>query len=102
MRIIREGETLHVSEIEELAAANALNFESAVRAALPRCPRQINIDLSRTGFVDCGGLGALIAVRNCARRRNASATVRLLNPASSTRRLLTLAKTDSLFPIERL
>ena len=102
MKIVEQGETLHVSEIDQLAAADALGFESAVRAALPVCPRQINIDLSETGFVDCGGLGALIAVRNCARRRNSTATVRLLNPALPARRLLKLARADSLFPVERL
>ena len=74
---------------------------AAIRAALPVRPRQINIDLSEVRFVDCGGLGALIAVRNCARRRNSTATVKLLNPALSTRWLLKLTRADSLFPIER-
>ena len=101
MKIVRQGENLQVSEIDQLAAADAPRFQSAIRAALPVRPRQINIDLSEVRFVDCGGLGALIAVRNCARRRNSTATVKLLNPALSTRWLLKLTRADSLFPIER-
>jgi len=101
VKIVQQGGTLHVSEIDQLAAADAVGFESAVLAALPVKPRQINLDLSETDFVDCGGLGALIAVRNKARRRNSSVKVRVLNPAVAARRLFTLTRADSLFPVER-
>jgi anti-anti-sigma regulatory factor len=100
VRIIQKGETLDVTGVQHLGAANASGFESALRAALQACPKRIDIDLSQTGFVDCGGVGALVAVRNCARRRNACATIRLLNPALSAQRLLKLTGTDALFSIE--
>jgi anti-anti-sigma factor len=102
MKNVQDDETLSISEIEQLAAANASLFQSELRAALLGRPKQIDIDLSLTDFIDCGGLGALVAVRNCARNRNAEATVRLLNPAGTTRRLLKLTRMDALFPIEAI
>lgn len=99
MKIRQNGETLDVTEIQQLGAANAGVFESAIFAALSSGPHRIDIDLSETGFVDCGGVGALVAVRNCARRRNADATIRLLNPAVLARRLLKLTRMDCSFSI---
>jgi anti-anti-sigma factor len=101
MKIVQHGDTVSVTEIEQLAAATAAGFQSAIRDALPCCPRRIEIDLSQTAFVDCVGLGALVAVRKCARKRNAGVTVRLVNPALPTRCLLRLTRMDSLFPIEQ-
>lgn len=99
MKIIRQGETLNISEIDQLATGNADLFHATVAAALPECPTRLEIDLSKTHFVDCAGVGALIALRNCARRRNAKVSVRLLNPAVATRRLLRLTRIESEFPI---
>ena len=100
MKIVQKGETIGVTGIEQLAAANAGAFASALLAALHSRPQQVDIDLSETGFVDCVGVGALVAVRKCARRRNADATVRLLNPALPARCLLKLTGLDAFFPIE--
>ena len=100
MKIIRKGETLGVTGVQHLGAENASGFESALCAALKDRPQQIDIDLSETGFVDCGGVGALVAVRNCARRHNARATIRLLNPARPAQRLLMLTGMDTLFAVE--
>jgi anti-anti-sigma factor len=102
MKITQDDETLSVSDVEQLGAANAGVFQSAMAAALLGKPKRIDIDLSQTGFVDCGGVGALVALRNSARHRNAQVTVRLLNPAATTRRLLKLTRMDALFPIEAL
>jgi len=99
VKIIQNGETVDVTEIQQLDAANADLFESTVFAALRAGPHRIDIDLSETRFVDCCGVGALVAVRNCARRRNTHATVRLLNPALPARRLLELTRMDCSFPI---
>ena len=98
MRITQNGETLNVSELNELDVANAPRFQSAVRAVLPVA--SIDIDLSQVSFIDCGGVGALIALRNCARSRNATATIRLLNPSPRVRRMFQLTRVDKLFSIK--
>jgi anti-anti-sigma factor len=101
MKITRAGETLSVSQIEQLAAANSLSFQSELKAALPSDVQQIDIDLSETGFADCTGLGALIALRNCARHCcSANVIIRLLNPKPPIRRIFDLTRLDRIFPIE--
>jgi anti-anti-sigma factor len=100
MRIIRNGETIKVSEIEQLDNLSSPGFQSAIRASLPNAFRSIDIDLSRLGFIDCAGVGALIALRNSTRQRNAVATVRLLNPSPRARRMFQLTRIDKLFPIK--
>ena len=99
MKILRDGETLNVSQIGELDAANCRTFSSRLRELLPTA-RQIDIDLSRTRM-DCGGLGALVALRNCARRQNRNVAIRLLNPTLPVQRLIALTRMDRLFPIEQ-
>jgi len=101
MKIIRDGKRLRVSDIGELAAGNSGDFQSAVTASLGPNVMEIDIDLSETGFVDCGGVGALIALRKLVQRSGNSAAIRLLNPTSSARRLFQLTRMDRLFPIEQ-
>jgi len=76
MKIQPGGETLRVSEIQELGAANANAFE--VRGALTDGQKHIEIDLSQTAFIDSCGLGALIALHKTACGRKGA--VHLLNP----------------------
>jgi hypothetical protein len=45
-------------------------------------------------------VGALVAVRNCARRRNSNATIRLLRPGQPARQLLKMTGMDQYFRIE--
>jgi len=99
MKIIRDGKRLRVSEIDDLAAGNSGAFQSAVTASIGPNVMEIDIDLSKTGFVDCGGVGALVALRKTARRQNNGVTIRLLNPTSSAQRLFQLTGLDRLFPI---
>jgi len=100
MKIFRDGETLNVSEIAELDAATCRSFGSRLKAALPANVRRIDIDLSKTR-VDCGGLGALVALRNCVRERNDNVAIHLLNPTFAVQQLVTLTRLDRLFPIEQ-
>jgi anti-anti-sigma factor len=101
MKITRHNGTLTISEIDELVTGDSETLQSALTAALPAGVRQIEIDLSDTHFVDCGGLGALVGFRKCARTRNGDVTVRLLNPPRPVRRMVTLMQMDSTFPIEQ-
>jgi len=77
MKISRDGETLSVSNIRQLDAATCQSFRSRLKAALPRNVRRIDIDLTRTQM-DCGGLGALLALRKCARAENNDVAIHLV------------------------
>ena|SRR5436190_14528807 len=100
MKIIHDGETLRVSALTELAASNSGAFHSKLAAALTPKLNEIEIDLSDTHFLDCGGVGALVALRRSACSRNANVAIRLLNPTASARRIFELTRMDLLFPIE--
>ena len=100
MKIRQDGETLNVSEILELGTVNSALFNSELAAAFPSEINRIEIDLSDMEFVDCGGVGALVALHNRARRRNVNIAIRLRNPAPTVRRIFNLTRMDRLFPIE--
>jgi anti-sigma B factor antagonist len=97
MRFEIAGETLRVGGIEELGAGNCRAFRDQVRAALPEASRNIDIDLSQTGFLDSCGLGALISLRKTAGSRNG--TVRLLNPPPRVQRLFDVTCMHKVFDI---
>ncbi|MHB8522377.1 MAG: STAS domain-containing protein [Limisphaerales bacterium] len=101
MKTQQLGETLQITDIEELSAANSHSFRDEVRAALPTPLKTIEIDLSRTGFVDSCGLGALIAVYKTACGRNGGVTVRLLNPTPPVQQLFELTRLHHLFEISQ-
>src|SRR5262245_2916571 len=100
MTITSNGKTVKVSDVCELANANSVSFQTAVRAALPPGIKHIEIDLSRVGFVDCGGIGALVAVRNAVLGLSDDVTVHILNPSGEVRRMFRLTRTEQLFPID--
>ncbi len=99
MKIVRQEQTLTVSELEQLTGANALSLRSAVTAALGPDVRHIALDLSQTELFDCGGLGVLVALRKSLRQDHADATVSLVNPTLPVRRLLQLTRADRLFSL---
>lgn len=99
MKFVVNGDTLNVSDIRELATASANSFQSELSAALSSEVRQIDLDLSQTSFVDCGGLGALVAIRKKASNGH-TATVRLLNPPKPLQHMVNLMKMTGVFPIE--
>ena len=99
MKIHDTGETLAVSEIKELAGANAENFREEVAAALAPDVKAIEIDLSETEFIDSCGLGALISLYKSANRRNSTVPFRLLNPGPSIQQLLELTRLHRIFEI---
>ncbi|HXS67771.1 MAG TPA: STAS domain-containing protein [Candidatus Polarisedimenticolia bacterium] len=98
MKIIVQGDKLNVSEIGELATVTANSFQSQLSAALSEGVKEIDLDLSQTTFVDCGGLGALVAIRKKA--GNGTATIRLLNPPKPLQHIMNMMKMDDVFPIE--
>lgn len=100
MKFIVNGDTLRVTDIKELATATANTFRSELSAALPAGVRRIDLDLSQTTFVDCGGLGALVSIRKKASNGCGNATVRLLNPPRPLQQMIHLMKMSGVFPME--
>lgn len=98
MIIKTEGQTLSVSEIPELTAVNSGAFREEVTAALRDSPSLIEINLSKTRFMDSSGLGALFSVYRTVGAAN-GAKLRLLNPTTEIRQLLELTQMQQLFEI---
>src|SRR4051794_27911451 len=99
MKLEIHGDTLIIQGVKELGAANSNAFRDWVRAAMPDGQKNIEIDLSETGFIDSCGLGALIALHKTACSRKG--TVRLLNPQPSVQQLLELTRMHRIFEIAK-
>ena len=91
--------TLTVTDIGQLDGVHAASLATAVAAALPPGVRQLDVDLSQTTCLDCGGLGALLALRKRAQAAQAGLVVRLRNPPRPVRRLLRLTRADEVFTV---
>jgi anti-sigma B factor antagonist len=87
---------LSVAGTRVLTTATASKFRERVIAGL-NGHDVIEVDLSGTTFMDCGGLGALIALRNATRDRKGR--VRLLNPTPPVEQVLTLLEAQRVFEI---
>lgn len=96
MKICYEGDTLSVSEIDELGLVNSDRFGREVRAALGERVKSVVIDLSSTNFMDCTGIGTLAALSSAARRFNGGVSVRLVNPTPLVRRIASLTGLDTM------
>ena len=90
MKIQMRGDTLEISEVKELGAANANLFRDNARKAMTNGQQNIDIDLSQTRFVDSCGLGALIALHKTACDRKGR--LRLVNPTSAVQQILELTR----------
>jgi len=97
MMIKTHGDTLQISGVKELGAANSNIFRDEARAAMTETQRNIEIDLSETLFVDSCGLGTLIALHKTACSRKGM--VRLVNPTPSVQQILELTRMHRIFEI---
>ena len=97
MKIHVQGDTLHITDVRELGAANSNTFRDQARSAMSDTQKNIEIDLSQTSFVDSCGLGTLIALHKtaCSRR----GMVRLLNPTPPVQQILELTRMHRIFEI---
>lgn len=89
-------EILRVVGLAELTAANCNQVRKKVCSVL-NGHSVIEVDLSQTAFIDCAGVGALIAVRNQTHGRKG--VVRLLNPAAPVEQLLDFMRAGQIFEI---
>jgi anti-sigma B factor antagonist len=97
MKVQTQGDTLNISGIKELGAANSQSFRDQVRGAFHDAQRNIDIDLSQTMFVDSCGLGALISLHKATCNRQGA--VRLLNPTPPVQQILELTRMHRIFEI---
>ncbi len=97
MKVQIRGDTLAITGLKELAAANYQSFRDQVRGALTGDQQNIEIDLSETMFIDSCGLGALISLHKtvCARQGQ----VRLLHPTPPVRQILELTRMHRIFEV---
>jgi anti-sigma B factor antagonist len=99
MKLEAFGDTLRVSAVRQLGAANAVAFRDWVSEALDARQKHIEVDLSQTTLLDSCGLGALLALYKIASSR--SGTVRLLNPLPPVRQILELTRMDDIFEVKQ-
>ena len=97
MEVTIAEEVLTVVGFAEMTAANSHRFRKEVCAAL-NGHTVVEIDLSQTTFMDCAGLGALIAVCNLIRGRK-RVVVRLVNPTPPVQQVLELVRARQIFEI---
>jgi anti-sigma B factor antagonist len=100
MKIESQGQSLRVSEILELTAVNSAQFRDEVFSALYESPTLIEVNLSKTRFMDSSGLGALFALYRATGQRD-GVVLRLLNPLPEIQQLLELTQMQVLFEIVR-
>jgi len=91
------GDTLKVSDVPELGAPDSNEFRDQVRTSMVNGLRNIDIDLSKTMFVDSCGLGALVSLHKTACSRQGM--VRLRNPVPSVQQILELTRMHRIFEI---
>ncbi len=97
MKMRVDGDTLVVSELSELGAANSNGFRDWVRSCLNEQQKNVEVDLSGTDFIDSCGLGALIAIQKTATSRQGK--VRLIHPRPQVNQILELTRMHHIFDI---
>lgn len=91
--------TLVIATPEDLSASNVGEFRERSRAQIENEHMCIDIDMSRTTFVDSSGLGALVSLYKIMAVRGGS--VRLLNPIQSVLQLIELTRMHRIFEVVR-
>lgn len=92
-----DPQTLEVSGLTEIIAANAGHLRDSIRAELKPSHTTLNIDLSTVTFMDSSGLGLLISLHKTLCKRNG--TMRLLRPSSAAYQVIELTRLHRMFEI---
>lgn len=100
MNTASHDKTLLVTDVQELNATNVAAFRDQIRAALQPQHAQLDLDMSRTRFLDSSGLGALISIHKtlCSRQ----GVVRIVNPTPQVQQILELTRMHRIFEIVRM
>lgn len=91
--------TFRVNGVEQLGSHTAAQFRDQVRASLTPNHRDIEVDLSKTTYLDSCGLGVLISLYKIAASREGK--LRLLDPQPAVEQLLELTRMHRVFEIVR-
>ena len=94
---IAAPESLQAQAPQELTASNASAFRDQMMDLLTEEPKELEIDMSRTTFLDSSGLGALVGLQKAAARWQGHLT--LLNPQPSVRQIIELTRLNRLFNV---
>ena len=92
-----DPQTLAVTGLVEIVAANAAMVRDGIRAALKPSHTALDLDLATVTFLDSSGLGALISLQKSLRSQNG--TVRLLRPQPNVYQILELTRLHRIFEI---
>jgi anti-sigma B factor antagonist len=99
MTALETDPTLCIATPADLNASNVSAFREHARTILDGEHTRIDVDMSRTTFVDSSGLGALISLHKMMTARGGS--VRLLNPMQPVLQLIELTRMHRIFEIVR-
>ena len=97
MQLDSQDNHLVVSDIDELTAVNATEAKSQIKGALTDAHTRIDVELSKTSFIDSSGLGVLIGLHKAMAARNGS--IRIVNPTDSVQQVLELTRLHRLFEV---
>jgi anti-sigma B factor antagonist len=89
--------SLQAQAPQELTASNAAAFRDQMIKLLDEEPKVLEIDMSRTTFLDSSGLGALVGLQKTASRWQGSLT--LLDPLPAVRQIIELTRLNRLFNV---
>jgi anti-sigma B factor antagonist len=95
---VHQGDILQFSDISDLDAESAESLQDEVRSNLTHL-KAIEIDLSKTEFLDSSGLGGLVSIQKMASAHNGGVPVRVVNPKPSIQQLLELTRLHRLVEI---
>lgn len=99
MNISISGQTLHVDDILDLGAACAPAVRDQVRAAITPDIKMVELDLSKTRYIDSTGLGALIAIHKSV--IGSEGQLVIVNATSTVTQILELTRLYKVFALVR-
>jgi anti-sigma B factor antagonist len=88
----RQGDAQTVALAGEIDVSTALRLEMALEAAIADGARRLQMDLSKTTFMDSTGLASLAAVHRQLRQHGGALT--LVNVSDTVRRVLEISAMD--------
>jgi anti-sigma B factor antagonist len=94
----RGDDLLVVVAADRIDAMVAVQFKDAMRQATEDGPRRVVLDLSRVGFLDSSGLGALVAAMKAL---GADRRLDLLAPTPAVDKVFRLTRMNTVFAIHR-